>query len=502
MLRVVNSFIVLVFVLTQLFSVAFVGAEPIPTPTEPQLPASPLIITAYQASIDGLDLVQIYNDSDDILSLNGMNLRYSNKANATVIFSVPLDGLMRPNSHILIAATDVLASSANVAVRFMPSGWAPKAVWLESASFASVTLPADVKTDGVIYKRSKTTTGYSTAVSALNTALSGNSIEADMMYIIPPSPALKVVEVLARAKTCSPFDVDVTCNDYVKLEMLPGFDPATAASYRLRTGGSESITNDFSLANASVRNGYLLLSQRNDNEPMSLSNGGGYIWLEDTYGLVRYGETLVEYADGGSETYVNQSWALNDQTASWQWGIPSPFGENIFHEPAPEVVVTLADCPAGKYRNPETNRCRSIEEAVSELASCEEGKERNPLTNRCRSIITTAAANLSPCEAGQERNPLTNRCRQVLAASQSLAPCDEGQERSRETNRCRKVVAGASNNLASVEDVKSPSKATSPPWLLIGAALLFALGYAIYEWRQEILRIFRRPIEFVTKKNR
>lgn len=500
MLRVVKILVVFAVVMSQLLTATFVAAEPVTVPSEPQLPTSPLIITAYQASVDGLDLVQIYNDSDELVSLDGMSLRYSNKLDLTITAIFPLSGLMKPNSHILITTTDVLVGNNRVAMRFMPSGWPPKAVWIDSALSAHVTIPTDVKTDGFIYKRSKTTTGYSTAASALNTVLSGNVIEADLLYLIPQSPEVKIVEILARAKTCSPFDTDITCNDYIKLQMLPGFDPASKDAYRLRTGGSESITNSFDLANASVHGGFLLVIQRNDGDPLSLTNGGGYIWLEDIFGLTRYDETLVKYEDAGSETYTNQSWALHNPTDVWQWGIPSPLGQNTFPTAIPEVVESLANCPVGKYRNPETNRCRSIEEAVSELASCEEGKERNPVTNRCRSIITTAAANLTSCGPGQERSPLTNRCRQVLAASQSLAPCDEDQERNPETNRCRKVATSASNNLASVEDVRSPTKPTSPPWLLIGAALLFAVGYAIYEWRQEASLFISKISRSITRK--
>jgi hypothetical protein len=500
MLRVVNSLVVVLYIVMQLCATALVHAEPTTVPTSPVLQTSPLIITAYQASIDGLDLVQIYNDSDELVPLDGMNVRYSKKNDTGTIMSIPISGYMKPASHIIVAANDVLTTSQAVSFRFTPSGWTPKAVWIEALRFTSVTIPTDVKTDGLVYKRGRTTTGYSTAVSALNSALVGNTIEADLLYTVPPSPALQIVEVSARAKTCSPFEIDPTCSDFIKLKMMPGFTIADTGKYRVRTGNDPSISNSFSLENVVQYGDYLLLNQRDDADHISLTNSGGYVWLEDIFGIQRYEETLVEYADAGSETFLNQSWAFNDQNDAWQWAVPSPTGPNTF----PEVtvispVVTLSDCPAGKYRNPETNRCRTIEEAVNALAACEEGKERNPATNRCRSIITTAVATLTPCDTGQERNPLTNRCRKSVLAASSLAPCDDGEERNSDTNRCRKVLAAANGKLAAVEDVKSPMKATSPPWLLVGAAVLLVIGYAVYEWRQELLIQVRKVTAFFHK---
>lgn len=492
MLRVVNIIAILLCVFAQVCIAPSVIAEPVTVPTPVVMPPSPLMITGYQASLDGLDLVQIYNDSDDLVVLDGMRLNYSKKNDTATIISISLNGFLKPNSHLIIAANDVLLASQSVAFRFMPSGWTPKAVWIESSAYAPVTIPSDVKADGLIYKRSRTTTGYSTAASALSSPLAGNTIEADSLYTAPPTPALQIVEISARSKACSPFDIDVSCSDFIKLKMLPGFDIGDMSNYRVRTGDNPSISNTFLLENAMQLGDYLLVNQRDDMEPISLTNSGGYIWLEDVFGIERYKDTLVEYADAGSEAYIDQSWALNEQTGVWQWAVPSPLGVNTFPVVVPSPVETLDSCPAGKYRNPETNRCRSIEEAVSELAACEEGKERSPVTNRCRSIITTASAILAPCEPGEQRNPLTNRCRQVLSANQTLAPCDVGEERNPETNRCRKSLAAVNGKLASVEDVRSPLKTTSPPWLLIGAAALLAIGYAIYEWRQEVAAGFNR----------
>ena len=495
MLRVVNYIAAVVLVILSLAPLEQVSAELTPVPTSPVSPSSALMITAYQAASDGLNLVQLYNGSDDLLTLDGMQLRYSRKSNPAITESIPLSGRMLPNSHILAAAVDVLTSNNRVSFRFAPSGWEPKTLWIESPNFLTVTIPTDLKTDDVVYKRSRTTTGYSTAVSALNTPLSTGSIEADHLYDVPPEPLVEIVEVLARSKSCSPFEASPTCSDYIKLRMKAGFDASDIGRYRVRTGTSESVTNTFSLLNATVHDNYLLLNLRDDGDVLSLTNSGGYVWLEDIFGVTRYGNTLISYADAGSEKYVDQSWALNDQTGIWTWAIPSPIDANNFPiiTNEPEIVSTPAVCPAGKYRNPETNRCRSIEDAVSELAACEEGKERNPATNRCRSIITTAAATLVSSEPGEERNILTNRCRRIAAASQALAACGENQERNPETNRCRKVSSASPNTLAAVTDVQSPIKESSKKWIIAAVVLVAVIGYAVYEWRQDIT-LFTRSL--------
>lgn len=471
-------------------------------PTQPVLPPSSLMITAYQASADGLDLVQVYNDSSEVLQLDGMALWYS-QADGASVEAVALSGYMRPYAHAVVAAVDVLVSSEGIAFRFVPTGATPKALWVSVDGYASVTIPGDVKADGKAYKRGRTTTGYSTSASALNTPLVGSVLEADALYRPPEPPRFEIIEVLTRARDCSPFDQDVRCGDYIKLRVLPGYVEGGEIGYRLRTGGEPSVSNTFSLLNSSRHGEYILQRIRDDGARISLSNGGGYVWLEDVYGLQKYEDTLVQYADAGSEKFIDQSWALNDQMGKWQWALPSPLGANEFPQVVERALVSSAvtTCPAGKYRNPETNRCRSIEDAVSELAACDEGKERNPVTNRCRSVVSTAAITLTPCDADQERNPATNRCRSVLAASQSLTPCKEGYERNPATNRCRKssVVASAADMVADQAAIQKGGGSLLTSALLVTAGI-GAVGYGVYEWRSEIWRGSRRLAQLVLRK--
>lgn len=184
-----------------------------------------------------------------------------------------------------------------------------------------------------------------------------------------------------------------------------------------------------------------------------------------------------------SDPADDQAWAYID--GSWQYtSVPTSGTANVATPESGEVesVGTLASCPAGKYRNPLTNRCRTIEADAAILADCQEGYYRNPETNRCRKIAAIAA--LAACQAGYTRNPETNRCRKD-DTDDGLTPCKAGQERNPATNRCRNV--SALTTPASVAEAQQNAGAsnTALPWV-IGVAAVGAVGYGIYEWRHEI----------------
>lgn len=486
-------------------SAAAVTIPPDPTTTPDTLPTSPVMITAYQINGSSIQFVQIYNNTNDLISLGGSQFVYSYTTDlaGSTRTALALSGLVEPKKHILIALEGLLVDSAYPEHFFSTTVSAPaviSSIQLLMPGMAPATVPTTLKTNNTIQQRGKTSTGYSTVTFG---DFSGD-LYADQLYEAPEAPPLKIVEISPRAKSCEPFSLDATCGDFVKLLILPGYNDDTLTSYRLKSDDSaESVTNTFSLIYASKQGDYLLIRLRDDGQLMSLTNSGGYVWLEDIYGEVHYDETLTGYADAGSETYINQSWALDMNDDIWKWAIPSPTGPNQFPQPVSAGMGAGLDettCPAGKYRNPETNRCRSLEEAVSALAVCEEGKERNPVTNRCRNLATTSSTSLSPCAEGEERNPATNRCRKVLGTATTLVPCQSGYERNPETNRCKKVsdtlTALASPAAVAIESSGGDTLKNA----LIVTAGLGALGYGFYEWRSELLRALRRLAGLVSGK--
>ncbi len=248
--------------------------------------------------------------------------------------------------------------------------------------------------------------------------------------------------------------------------------------------------------------GYVLYIGKNFEKPYSLPSIAGKTVIPP-YGFVTFsdsemGVTLLNTSNGirlvapagnpVSETYYteakdDQAWAYVD--GGWQYTtVPTPgyANEATPGEGGVLAMSTLAPCPAGKYRNPLTNRCRTIEDDAAILTDCQEGYYRNPETNRCRKIALAAA--LTPCQAGYMRNPETNRCRKD-EADDGLTPCKEGQERNPETNRCRKVAIETSSLATPAAAQSLTTNNSALPWV-IGIAALGALGYGVFEWRHEI----------------
>ena len=186
------------------------------------------------------------------------------------------------------------------------------------------------------------------------------------------------------------------------------------------------------------------------------------------------------YSDPGDD----QAWAYID--GAWQYtSVPTSGTANIATPENGEVesASTVASCPVGKYRNPLTNRCRTIEADAAILADCQEGYYRNPETNRCRKIA--AAAVLVACQTGYTRNPETNRCRKDGTDDDGLTPCKAGQERNPATNRCRNVSALTTPASVAEAEESAGTSNTALPWV-IGIAAVGAVGYGIYEWRHEL----------------
>lgn len=162
-----------------------------------------------------------------------------------------------------------------------------------------------------------------------------------------------------------------------------------------------------------------------------------------------------------------ESWALIDDL--WQYtNQPSPGAVNIASSSATEAVTvaitsTTKACAANQYRSPETNRCR---------------------------LISTATANApTPCKTGQERNPETNRCRAVALTTETA--CKEGQERNPETNRCRSVKQLATADYGVKGATTKQSGMGWYIWAAIAGTALLIIGYAVWEWRDELKKLYQ-----------
>ncbi len=264
-----------------------------------------------------------------------------------------------------------------------------------------------------------------------------------------------------------------------------GSDTRGGEFVELYNGGKETVSlegckiktdklDEFLLPNAFIEpNGYFVARLSNN-----LLNGGGTVTF-----LTATQEYEVVYPTLGDD----ESWSIIDG----EWITTELMTPGTLNQPTPQKQANAVQddsssaCPEGKFRNPETNRCKTIVETAGSLLPCSSGSTRNPETNRCRKISTSIASTLKACAADQERNPDTNRCRKIQSTETTLKECEEGEERNPDTNRCRKagkVLSGSTIN----SDVK---EAGIHSGVFVIMTLLAAM-YGIYEYRLDFANIY------------
>ena len=465
------------------------------TPATEFAQTAPVLITAYQTTglATELTAVEIYNSADTLVQLTDWKLEVVTKDTAVhdVAMSSTYTGRLLPGEH---AVASVAGPTTYTLARARQT-LAITSIQLVYTGIDTVYRPvtALIK-DGsdVPFFRGYTTTGYSTAAQPFAASPSRDFYD-DGLYQAPAGPAgLRIAEVYPYASDCAPSDTAILCGDYIKLLNTTDTD-MQVDELVLRTDSSSSnrtSSNTFTLAGIVKAHDVVTIHATDAGGRISLTNSGGYVWLEDVWGLARYDETMTQYESAGT-SQQGYAYAL-DSAGSWQWTTtPQPAGTNVITAP----VTQLAECPEGKYRNPDTNRCRTIEEAVNALSVCEEGYERNPVTNRCRKIATATTAGLTPCKEGQERNPATNRCRSIASAVAELIPCDEGYERNPATNRCRKLKQDTVPEAAfAVAPTAAKGGVDMAGWWAFAGVSAIAITYAVWEWRQDIARAGRRAL--------
>lgn len=462
-----------------------------------QLDASASVLVSSLYAKRGETFMELHNNTDDPVFLGGWSVRLSS-VNSEVDIVLPA-GWLLPDAFLTLSENNLVSGVDGFNTLDLPMAEAIVSAQIIDKDGAIVSgvsgLPADITTKW--YQR-KSTGLSGTFLNDFSAATSSTRLRHTPLYRPPiEQPLLRIIEVYPRASDCSPVDESLLCGDYVKLHN-PTDQVAKTIDFRLRSDSSTSVSsNAFHLDSfaAVLPGGYVTVYLRDDGDKMSLTDSGGWVWLEDAEGVIRYDDTVVSYPSAGSDSLIGSAWALGEE--GWGWTpTPKPNEANSFPKLQPGmgggVLGDVSVCPQGKYRHPETNRCRNIEDAIATLATCAEGQYRSPETNRCRSQPTNVSAVLSPCEPGQERNPATNRCRMVTSNA-SLTPCPPGQTRNTDTNRCRKSVLSAALSPASIDPVKQQ---TSSPFVmtLLGVAGAGVIGYGIYEWRSEISGVIRKLI--------
>lgn len=516
MKRFISLLIACIYLLTTL-PAASAAAIPVGPPPNDVTTSPGVLISAF-ASDDSLEALELYNQTSAPIKLAGWQVgfgeHFSDCDNQSFSAALPAStGWLLPKSYITLENANNISDSTdsilyfNIPLPSQPGCSEPslKTIILRGTDGSIVqTIDLPLGTPIGFWQQhqrgnssSSTRTFNGNFSDDYKLATSSFTFYSAPLYS-PPTDAsgLQILEVLPHARDCSPLDnTSPDCADYIKL-----FNPTNSSidlsSYRLRIGHkgqSESVTNTFDFSQTLAPSTYLTLATRDDGAPLGITDSGGYIWLEDTAGVKIY-EPAIEYPSASSIGKIGAAWAFDGN--SWQWtATPKPFGANLFTPLAASGASSSSSspkpCAADQYRNPLTNRCKLIITA-STLVACLPTQFRNPETNRCNNLAS-ATSSLKPCAANQVRNPATSRCKSTTTMTSSLKPCQPGWTRNPDTNRCRKG-SPAANDKPQIQDVKDTRTARSMAgWLIALAAIAVALGYAVWEWRQEIADRLLRP---------
>jgi hypothetical protein len=254
-------------------------------------------------------------------------------------------------------------------------------------------------------------------------------------------------------------------NEFIEL-YNPGDQPVDLSGYTLHVG--PQLERSYALPQAEIGAGeYYVLS--NSDIPFTLLNTSSRAQLTSANQIVSEVPIYQNPKEGWSWALIVGEWVYTD------WPTPGTTSQASKVAPPEEQVggeSSLKPCAPNQYRNPETNRCR---------------------------LIASSATSLKPCAAHQERSPTTNRCRNKTQAT-SLAPCKEGQERNAETNRCRNVAKVPQADYAVLGAETTQEDSAWYIWIVIGMAVLAALGYAAWEWRAEVRRFATRVRRAVLRR--
>ena len=138
-----------------------------------------------------------------------------------------------------------------------------------------------------------------------------------------------------------------------------------------------------------------------------------------------------------------------------------------------------------------------VPNVYQEYKTCPQGKVINEATGNCVNVSSDAV--LEPCPPGKYRNPLTNRCKSILASTSELKPCPEGYERNPETNRCRKIVNNDGADYAFMMDT-SEGNTNFVAFAALGAVGVMGVSYVTWQFRHEIAKGYRKVAEKLGRK--
>jgi hypothetical protein len=265
----------------------------------------------------------------------------------------------------------------------------------------------------------------------------------------------------------------------------PNQDSVNLALYRLQVGINTPKSFTFPADSIIEPHSYVVFS--NDDIAFTLLNSTSRVRvISQDNQVIDESLTYKNPADGMAWALIDGAWSYTNR--------PTPGADNnAFVFGTAEIVEVMTDtkpCAPNQYRSLETNRCRLLMTVGSTIVACKDGQYRSETTNRCRSIAADATI-ASSCNYNQYRNPDTGRCKLLAATSSAQTPCNANQERNVDTNRCRNVSAAIPDAAFAVEPI-ADTPGSGIEWWAVGGVVLIAIGYAVWEWREEFAQGFHR----------
>lgn len=121
-----------------------------------------------------------------------------------------------------------------------------------------------------------------------------------------------------------------------------------------------------------------------------------------------------------------------------------------------------------------------------EFKTCEAGKVLNQETGNC---VKATAVTEKVCKEGYYLNILTGRCKKQEEKTEKV--CKEGYYLNPETNRCRKIVENNGADYSLTPENYEEKSSFVALYAVLGV-LGLGLVYLVYEFRKEILKLFRK----------
>ncbi len=252
---------------------------------------------------------------------------------------------------------------------------------------------------------------------------------------------------------------------------------------------SEQFIEFFNPTSSTINLNGCFINYKNKNYPLSgeVSSGGYYAFYpQNTFVLTKNPKNPLALA------IIDADGATVDEIAYPNGQKKSTTYAKVFDDNGSENwQITYAITP-------------SAENVYQRFRSCEEGKIINEATGNCVKVTTIKSASaaaasalkektLAPCPAGKYRNPLTGRCKSYeTTTSSTLKPCAEGYERNPETNRCRKIKTTNDGADFAVVPTTRSNKTTFIGFGILAVILVAGASYVALQFRHEIARAGRK----------